>query len=263
MITYKATSDRATPVNMCNHLYWNLGGHDTGVYRAVLVVVLFHQMGGSEESCPPKGRTSLKEHLVTVNADHYLPVNSEGLPTGVVEHVSEKPQDLEIPNSAWLPTFSPFLCDNKVGGSPYDLRTPTILDHVIAKVFVSAPERYGFDHNFVVARGRKRDPGARRPVNFVARAENPLTSVALEVFTDQPGLQLYTGNFLPLGGADPPLRGKSGADYAFHGAVCLETQLPPNAINHVAGFAAGESVVLRPGEEYVHNVVYKLSTKHK
>merc|ERR1712121_461357 len=87
-------------------------------------------------------------------------------------------------------------------------------------------------------------------LNFVCRVEHPNSGRWLECYTDQPGVQFYTGNFIPT---DNSLTGKQGAVYKKHGGFCLETQKFPESINQ-ANFP---SCVVRPGQQYSHSVLYK------
>lgn len=88
-------------------------------------------------------------------------------------------------------------------------------------------------------------------LNFAARAFHPNSGRYLEIYTDQPGVQLYTSNFLPAP-SEPAIIGKNGVGYRKHGAFCLETQNYPDAINH-PNFP---SAVLKPGEIYKHRVKF-------
>lgn len=88
-------------------------------------------------------------------------------------------------------------------------------------------------------------------LNFVSRVNHPSSGRYLEVYSNQPGVQLYTSNFLPAP-SDPALVGKHGAGYRRHGAFCLETQKFPDGVHH----EHFPRVVLNPGEVYDHKVVY-------
>lgn len=109
-----------------------------------------------------------------------------------------------------------------VNNSIMDLRKPTILGDVINKV-----PGGGYDYNFCL-------PGNvdLSKENFVAKVVHPGTGRILEVFSNQPGVQLYTSNSFPEEG----ILGKSGKTYFKHGAFCLETQNYPDAVNHVRTF---------------------------
>jgi len=128
-----------------------------------------------------------------------------------------------------------------VAGTVFDLRTPTRLGDVLDKCPGGANN--GFDHNFALA-------ATEGDINFACRVEHPVSGRWLECFTNQPGVQFYTGNFIP---ADDSLTGKEGANYRKHGGFCLETQKFPDSINQ-PNFP---SCVVRPGDRYQHTVVYK------
>ena len=152
--------------------------------------------------------------MMTMAANSFTPVSDKLIPTGAVASVA---------------------------GTVFDLRSPTRLGDVLAKC--PGGDNNGFDHNFVLA-----NTGGH--LNFVCRVVHPGSGRWLECFTDQPGVQFYTGNFIP---ADDSLTGKNGANYRKHGGFCLETQKFPDSINK-PNFP--DSVV-RPGGQYQHTVIYK------
>ena len=117
-----------------------------------------------------------------------------------------------------------------VAGTRYDFRVPRVIGGE-------------YDENFVVL-------GRAGELRTVARAREPRSGRRLEVLTTEPGVQLYTGNFL-----DGSVRGKGGVAYAKHGGFCLETQRFPDAVHH----AEWPTVVLRPGETYRHAMVLRFS----
>lgn len=124
-----------------------------------------------------------------------------------------------------------------VDGTIFDLREPRRLGNVIHNVTGG-----GYDHNFCV-----RGPTGKR---LTARVVHPPSGRILTVYTNQPGVQFYTGNFLD------GTRGKAGATYNKHGGFCLETQNYPDAINQ----PTFPDSVLRPGSLYLHTVWYKFGT---
>src|SRR5205814_1983579 len=132
----------------------------------------------------------------------------------------------------------------KVAGTPYDFTKPRRIGtdiHIVDKT----PD-LGYDNNFVL---RKRDPGNIEQMAAIVR--EPTTGRVMKVLTDQPGIQLYTGNHL---------NGKTGRDgktYPKQSALCLETQIYPNSIN-TPGFP---DAVLRPGQTYRHVCVYAFATE--
>jgi aldose 1-epimerase len=147
-------------------------------------------------------------------ADAYTPRGTTGVPKGTIEPVA---------------------------GTPYDFTRPKKIGQDLVK---TGGDPVGYDVNFVV-RGK---PGELRPV---ARASDPGTGIVMEVSATEPGVQLYTSNFM-----DGTLKGKGGVSYARHGAFCLETQKYPDAIHH----PEWPSPVLRPGERYHHVMVHRFST---
>ncbi|CAG7833867.1 unnamed protein product [Allacma fusca] len=155
----------------------------------------------------------LRAHHVLLNADHYTPVDDTLIPTGEIVSVE---------------------------GTVYDLRTNKNL-HDLLQQFP------GYDNNFCLNRN------AGEQFRLAARVQEQNCGRVLEVYTDQPGVQFYTSNFLP---DKDPLPGKQGAKYFKHGAFCLETQNYPNAINQ-ANFP---DPVIKPGAVYTHKVVYRFFT---
>jgi aldose 1-epimerase len=103
----------------------------------------------------------------------------------------------------------------------------------------------GYDHNFVL----NAEPGS---VSLAARAYEPLSGRRLEVFTTAPGLQFYSGNFL-----DGSIAGRAGVRYQKYAGFCLETQHFPDAPHH-PNFP---TTVLRPGQEYKHDTVFRFSVR--
>jgi len=149
-------------------------------------------------------------HELMLNASSYTPVSPALIPTGEIKPVA---------------------------GTPMDFTTPQPIGSRISKV------AGGYDHNYVINGGGKK-------LTLAARLSEKTTGRAMEIHTTEPGIQLYTGNFL-----DGTITGKSGIVYKKHAGLCLETQHFPNAIN-TPSFA---SVVLRPGETYKQLTVHRFS----
>jgi aldose 1-epimerase len=173
--------------------------------------------------------TVLGQDLAVV-ADRYLPVDAGSIPTGEFAAVAGTAFD-----------FRP----DRPGASG-----GRRLGDAIAALPASADGKNpgGVDHNFLV-RGWKPD-GALRTA---AVLRDPASGRSMELLTDQPGVQVYTGNYL-----DGSVKGKGGAAYQTHAAICLETQKYPDAIHH-AGQAEWPSVRLDPGQTYRHTMVHRFS----
>ena len=156
------------------------------------------------------------EWLLTVNADSYTPVDSTFMTTGEIAPVE---------------------------GTPMDFRTPTPVGERIDRDFEQLRNGHGIDHNWVLnTRGDIAEA--------CASLESPATGIRLDVYTTEPGIQVYCGNFL-----DGSVKGKKGAVYGFRSAVCLETQKYPDTPNK----PEWPSAVLRPGEKYESRCIYKFS----
>jgi aldose 1-epimerase len=170
---------------------------------------------------------SIHGHTLSVTADRYLPVDAGGIPTGEFAAVA---------------------------GTPFDLRPErqpvAVLGEAIKALPASADGKNpgGIDHNYVV-RDWKPDGSLRS----VALLRDPASGRSLEILTDQPGIQVYTGNYL-----DGSVTGKGGTAYAKQAAICLETQKYPDSIHH-AGQADWPSVRLDPGQTYRHTMVHRFT----
>lgn len=169
-----------------------------------------------------QGAGSIKGHELTVRAERYLPVDGGGIPTGAFAAVENTPFDFR--RSQKPPTTL---------GAAID-RLPAAADG-------SSPG--GVDHDFVID-GWKPDGVLRS----VATLRDPGSGRSMEILSDQPGLQVYTGNYL-----DGTLTGKGGAVYAKHAAVCLETQRHPDSVHH----PDWPTTRLNPGGTYRHRMIHR------
>ena len=188
-IHYTATTDKATVVNMTNHTYWNL-----------------------------RGEGDILNHLVTINADKYTPVDTGLIPTGELKDVT---------------------------GTPFDFRKPMAPGARIKQADEQLKRGNGYDHNWVLNRTGK-------GLELAGRVEETTTGRVLEVFTDQPGVQFYTGNFL-----NGSVKGKGGKPMNQRTALCLETQHYPDSPNK----PTFPTTTLKPGEKYDTTTEFRFSVK--
>jgi aldose 1-epimerase len=155
------------------------------------------------------------DHVMQINADHYTPVDATLIPTGEIAPVK---------------------------GTIYDFTKGKAIGQDIAK---TSGDPNGFDHNFVLN-------GKTGEMKMCAKVSDPDTGRVMEVWTTEPGVQFYTGNFL-----DGKLTGIGGKPYVKHYAFCLETQHYPDSINH-PNFP---TTVLRPDQTFTSTTVYKFSNQ--
>lgn len=160
------------------------------------------------------GASDVLGHPLELAAARYTPVDDESIPTGELA---------------------------RVAGTPLDFRSPHAIGELIAQM---TGDPGGYDHNLALDAGVGAEPA------FAARLCEPHTGRTLEVWTTQPGVQLYTGNYL-----DGTWIGRGGHRYRRHAGVCLETQHFPDAPNH----PTFPSTQLRPGDAYAHTVSFRFS----
>jgi aldose 1-epimerase len=191
-IQYEASTDKETVVNLTNHSYFNLSGNP---------------------------ENTILDHLLTINADGFTPVDSTYMTTGEIADVE---------------------------GTDMDFRTPTKVGERIDNFeYDQLKNGNGYDHNWVL--------NTDGDINQIAATVyDPTTGIELEVYTDEPGLQVYSGNFL-----DGSITGKNGTVYNKRTAICLETQKYPDSPNK----PDWPSPYLKPGEEYTSRCIYKFLAK--
>jgi aldose 1-epimerase len=187
-ISYTAQTDKATPVNLTNHSYFNLAAG--------------------------KAKNAL-DHVIFINADAYTVVDQTMIPTGELRPVK---------------------------GTPFDFTTPKSIGARIEQT------GGGYDHNFVLT---KKTPGE---MSLAATVYEPTSGRVMEVYTTQPGVQFYAGNFLT-----GSLTGKGGVQYVKRYGFCLETQHFPDSPNQ----PKFPNTILRPGEQYKQATMYKFSAENR
>ena len=223
---WTATTDKKTVINTCSHLYFNLNGD-------------YH--------------TPITNHVLALNADNYTPVDATFMTTGEIAPVA---------------------------GTPMDFTTPKAIGQDISADFEQLRFGKGYDHNWVLNKpcckgegkcdkesgeacceeGEEKGEGhhceheGKGGVTLAATLVSPLTGIRMDVFTNEPGIQVYTGNFL-----DGTVNGKDGKPIEHRTAVCLETQKFPDTPNK-SDLEGWPDATLAPGQEYESIVIYQFST---
>ncbi len=185
-IEYYATSDKKTVINMTNHSYFNLAGHDSG---------------------------SIEGHRIQIHASRYTPVFARLIPTGELAPVE---------------------------GTPFDFTQMRTIGEDIDADNEQLSYGQGYDHNYVL-------DNYDGTIKKVASLEDPVSGRKMDVYTDQPGIQFYSGNGIKT------QIGKRGASYSARSGLCLETQCFPDAVNQ----PQFQDVVYGPERPYKTTTIYQ------
>ncbi|GAA0163023.1 epimerase/racemase [Lithospermum erythrorhizon] len=178
--------NKVTPINLAQHTYWNLSGHNSG---------------------------NILDHTAQIWGTRFTPVDQTQIPTGEIVAVK---------------------------GTPFDFTTEKRIGESIHEVGI------GYDHNYVLDSG-----DAKQGLRHAAKLKDPSSSRVLNLWTNAPGMQFYTGNYVN------GIVGKGGAVYEKHSGVCMETQGFPNAVNN----PDFPSVIVQPGGKYEHSMLFEFSVE--
>jgi aldose 1-epimerase len=166
------------------------------------------------------------DQVLYVNADNFTPSDKLYIPTGEIKSVE---------------------------GTPMDFRTPHAIGDSIQSEFDQIQNATGYDHNFCLNTYKD---GQGDDTQVCASLYSPKTGIFMEMYTNEPGVQVYSGNFQGVG-ADKDIARKHGITYPKHVSVCLESQKYPDSPNHPEWIQP----TLNPGEKYYSHAAYKFSIK--
>jgi aldose 1-epimerase len=174
----------------------------------------FFSLSGLDNPTP-----SIENNIVTINANWYTPIDDVCIPTGEIAPVA---------------------------GTPMDFRTPHPVGSTINEDFEQLKFGNGYDHNYVL---NKKEPNE---LSFAARIVEPISGRTMEVYTTEPGVQVYTNNW------GDGFEGAHGATFPARSSICFEAQHFPDSPNK----GHFPSVVLNPGETYTQKTIYKFGTEN-
>ena len=170
-----------------------------------------------------EGDDTILDHQLTLYADEYVATDETNIPVSL----------------------------SKVAGTPLDFTKPQIIGDRIEQSHEQLKFGKGYDHTWIINKGGI----SQDNLNHAATLRDPGSGRKMDIFTDQPGIQFYSGNYL-----DGTYLGQSGKPYPLRSGLCLETQVFPDSPNH-QGEERWKSCVLKPGETYRHTTVHKFGVE--
>lgn len=191
-ITYRATTDKPTIINLSHHSFFNLKGEGNG---------------------------TITDHLLTIHADSITLINEDLIPTGEIMPVE---------------------------GTPFDFRSPVLIGERIGLNDQQLKNGAGYDHNWVIKTVYTEE------IKHIASVYEPVSGRTIDIWSDQPGIQFYSGNFF-----NGEYTGKNGRPLKFRESFALETQKFPDSPNH----PQFPSTRLNPNETYTQTCIYKFNIK--
>ena len=199
IVRFQATTDQPTPVNLTQHSYFNLHGAADNAGKS----------GGD-----------ILDHVLTIDADRFVPIDTGAIPLGGLAPVT---------------------------GTPFDFRQPRAIGERIEQPDKQLRNGIGYDHCWVLNR-----TAGSKELQRAAHVLEPESGRVLELWTQEPGVQFYSGNFL-----DSSLTGKGGRQYEFRSGLCLEPEHFPDSPNQ----PDYPSTILRPGEIYATESRFRFSVE--
>ena len=170
-----------------------------------------------------EGDPTILDHQLTLYADEYVATDETNIPVSI----------------------------SGVAGTPFDFTKPFVIGKRIEQKNEQLKFGKGYDHTWVIRDGGKKKDNLRH----AATLRDPGSGRKMDIYTDQPGIQFYSGNYL-----EGDYNGQSGKPYPFRSGMCLETQVFPDSPNH-QGDEGWQSCVLNPGETYRHTTVHKFGVE--
>ncbi len=281
LISYRGTADQDTIFNLTNHSYFNLDGQESDSVLDQIVWIdaddntflisyrgtadqdtIFNLTNHSYFNLDGQESDSVLDQIVWIDADAFTPGTAELIPTGEIRSLDNltnhsyfnldgQESDSVLDQIVWIDAdaFTPGTAEliptgeiRSLDGTPLDFRTPTRLGDRVDDAYEPLKLAGGYDHNYVMKQAGE--------YTLCGSLESLESGIRMEVYTDTPGLQLYSANFL-----EDEKGGKCGRVYGKRSAVCFEAQYFPDAVHH-DNF---KSTIVKAGEVYESRTGYKFS----